>query len=69
MAPVLKQDTEDGASPHVGISNNADTNFTQLVAIENHDILPKNSSIISTAPLFYHISPGSSGSRTLYHAA
>ena len=68
-APVLKEDTEDGASPHVGISNNADTNFTQLVAIENHDIHPKNSSTISTAPLFYHISPGSSGSRTLYHAA
>ena len=24
---------------------------------------------VSTAPLFYHISPGSSGSRALYHAA
>ena len=24
---------------------------------------------VSTAPLFYHISPGSTGSRTLYHAA
>ena len=27
-----------------------------------------DTTIISTAPLFYHISPGSSGSRTLYHA-
>ena len=27
-----------------------------------------DTAITSTAPLFYHISPGSSGSRTLYHA-
>lgn len=36
-------------------------------------ILPSQLSIISVnsshAPLFYHISPGSTGSRTLYHAA
>ena len=64
-----KKDAEDGASSHVGISNtNVNKNFAQQVAVGNHDI-PTNSSIISTAPLFYHISPGSSGSRTLYHAA
>ena len=65
-----KKGAEDGASSHVNISNtNVDKNFTQQVAVENDILMPNNSSKISTAPLFYHISPGSSGSRTLYHAA
>lgn len=29
----------------------------------------QNQTTLSTAPLFYHISPGSTGSRTLYHAS
>ena len=41
------------------------------VTHSNHTTLfttANDTTITSTAPLFYHISPGSSGSRTLYHA-
>lgn len=64
--------TAFSSAPNNNIAVKKDTNV--VVIINDTNTVADNRKVddysnVSTAPLFYHISPGSSGSRALYHAA
>ena len=67
MQSISNYDTEK--PPPQSSSSKDKVVFQSTQAITQQEQKTISPSMISYAPLLYHISPGSTGSRTLYHAA